>query len=162
MKHDDHTRRSFLTRASAGGAAVAAVGGCAALASAADDAKGRRVIGGSPLAAFSRAVAFDRLVFVSGVVGNKPGTLEMASPEFEAQCRQALENLKDSVEAAGSTMDRVLKCTCFLVDAGDFAAFNKVYRGYFPSDPPARSTVAVRAIVIPGAKLEIDCVTCLE
>jgi len=85
----------------------------------------------------------------------------LASPEFEGQCKQALDNLKSSVEAAGSSMDKVLKCTCFLTEAADFDAMNRVYRTYFPNDPPARSTVAVKELVLAGAKFEIDCVTSL-
>ena len=69
-----------------------------------------------------------------------------------------MENLKASVEAAGSSMDRVLKCSAFLTEQTDFATFNKIYVQYFPKDPPARSTVIVKALVVADAKLEIDCV----
>lgn len=120
---------------------------------------GRQITPGSPYPTFSRAVRLDRLVFVAGVLGQKPGTRELVSAEFEAQSRQALENLKASVDAAGSTLDQVLKCTVYLTDAGDFAAFNKLYVQYFPKDPPARSSVVVKELVVSGAKLEIDCVT---
>lgn len=130
------------------------------MASAAQSAGRRRVVGGSSNPVFSRAVAFGQLVYVSGVVGRKPGAHGTITEGFEAQCRQALENLKTSVEAAGSSMADVLKCTCFLTAVSDFAAFNKVYKTFFPSDPPARSTVVVKDTVVPGAKLEIDCVAC--
>lgn len=153
------TRREFINSVTVGTALAAGVGASAAWAG--DDAPARRVVGGSPYPTFSRAVAFGRLVFVAGVVGQKPGTRELASGEFEPQCRQTLENLKASVEAAGSSLDRVLKCTCFLTEAADFATMNKVYVEFFPKDPPARSTVVVKELVVPGAKLEIDCVTCL-
>ena len=161
MKTKCETRRAFLGGASVAGAAMAVAGGAVTEASAAEAGKGRRVIGGSPYATFSRAVAFDRVVFVAGVVGQKSGTGKLVSTEFEPQCRQALENLKGSVEAAGSSMGEVLQCTCFLTDMVDFATFNEVYKSYFPSNPPARSTVVVKELVVPGAKLEIDCVTCL-
>jgi 2-iminobutanoate/2-iminopropanoate deaminase len=120
---------------------------------------GRQIIPGSPYPTFSRAVRLDRLVFVAGVLGQKPGTRDLVSADFEPQCRQALENLKASVEAAGSSLDRVLKCTVFLTDVGDFAIFNKVYAEHFPHDPPARSTVVAKELVVAGAKLEVDCVT---
>ncbi len=123
---------------------------------------GRQVIPGSPYPTFSRAVRLDRLVFVAGVVGQKPGTREMVGGDFEAEARQALENLKASVEAAGSVMANVLKCTVYITDAADFATFNKVYTGYFPADPPARSSVVVKELVVPGARLEIDCVTFVD
>jgi 2-iminobutanoate/2-iminopropanoate deaminase len=54
-----------------------------------------------------------------------------------------------------------MKCTCFLTDVNDFATFNKVFRGYFPANPPARSTVVVKELVLAGAKIEIDCVAVL-
>ena len=162
MNTNGESRRAFLGRASVAGAALAVAGGAAGRASAADSPKGRRIIGGSPYPTFSRAVAFEGVVFVAGVVGQAPGARELVSPGFEPQCRQALENLKASVEAAGSSMDQVLKCSCFLTDAADFATFNKVYSTYFPSNPPARSTVVVKELVVPGARIEIDCVTCLQ
>lgn len=123
---------------------------------------GKRIVPGSPYPAFSRAVGLDRLVWVSGVLGQVPGTRELASPEFEGQARQALENLKASVEAAGSSMDRVLKCTAFLTEQDDFSTFNEVYMKFFPGDPPARSTVIVKALVAPGAKIEIDCLAYVD
>lgn len=123
--------------------------------------KARRVIGPSPSPAFSRAVVFDNLVHVAGVLGTKAGLRELASPDFEGQCRQGLENLKASVELAGAKMENVLKCGCFLTDAADFDAMNKVYREFFPQDPPARSTVVVKELVVPGAKFEIDCIAAL-
>ena len=58
-------------------------------------------------------------------------------------------------------MSNVLKCTGFLVESADFGTYNELYRNFFPSDPPARSTVVVKELVVPGAKLEIDCVACL-
>jgi reactive intermediate/imine deaminase len=158
MNHE--SRRTFLGKVSIGAPVAAALGGTAGIASATQSAGRRRVVGGSSNPAFSRAVAFGQLVYVSGVVGRKPGARGTITEGFEAQCRQALENLKTSVEAAGSSMADVLKCTCFLTEVSDFATFNKVYKTFFPSDPPARSTVVVKATVVPGAKLEIDCVAC--
>ena len=107
---------------------------------------------------YSRAMVYAGVAHVAGVLGVKPGTRDLASADFEGQCRQALENLKASVEAAGSRADRVLKCTCFLTEAGDFAAMNRIYATFFPRNPPARSTVIVKALVLDGAKIEIDCV----
>lgn len=161
MEHS--SRRDFV--ASAGAAVL--IGGAAMTSSAQPSAmpaagKGKQVIPGSPYATFSRAVRLDKLVFVAGVVGQKPGTQELVAGGFEAEVRQALENLKASVEASGSRMSNVLKCTVFIKDADDFAVFNKVYVTFFPKDPPARSSVVVKDLVVPAARLEIDCVTCLD
>ncbi len=164
------SRRQFIRQVGAttvlGGAALAGAAPAAAGPQAAQEKapvrSGRQVIAGSPYPTFSRAVRLDRLVFVAGVVGQKPGTRDLVSAEFEPQCRQALENLKASVEAAGSTLDKVLKCTVYITEAADFPAFNKLYVEYFPKDPPARSSVVVKELVVPGAKLEVDCVTCVD
>ena len=157
----EQPRRTFLAKVTVAGSAAVLGGAAAATAGERSERGGRRVVGGSPNPAFSRAVIFDRLVYVSGVVGTKPGTGEPVGTTFALQCRQAMENLKASVEAAGSRMADILKCTCFLSEAADFATFNTIYTGYFPSGPPARSTVVVKELVVPGAKLEIDCVACL-
>jgi reactive intermediate/imine deaminase len=153
---NNHSRRTFL-RALSGAPAAAGVLGVAGLAAAEDKKPGKRIVPGSVSPNYSKAVAADRLVFVSGVLGIKPGAREVVSPDFEAQCRQTLENLKASVEASGATLAQVVKCTCFLTDAADFATFNRVYVTFFPSDPPARSTVVVKELVAPGAKVEVDC-----
>ncbi len=152
-------RRAFLQNIAVA-APVAAVAG-ASTATAKDSAGKRTAVSGSPGAPFSRAVILDRLVYVAGVVGRKPGSRELASSDFTPQCRQAMENLKASVEASGSTMAKVLKCGCFLTDVADFPAMNELFRTFFPNEPPARSTVVVKALVVPGAKIEIDCVTAL-
>ncbi|QDV91899.1 Putative reactive intermediate deaminase TdcF [Phycisphaerae bacterium RAS2] len=119
----------------------------------------RRVVPGSPSKAYSRAMQSGRFVFVAGCVGTyqKDGKSAMDA-DFESQARRTLENLKASVEAAGSSLDKVLKCTCFLKKYEDFAKFNEVYMTIFPEPRPARSTVVVLDFVVPGALLEVDCV----
>lgn len=117
-----------------------------------------RYIEGSPYPTFSRAVVFGGVAHIAGVVGQRPGTRDIVSDDFEPQARQTLENLKASIEAAGSSMDRVLKCTVFLTDAADFTTFNRVYLEFFTTTKPARSTVVVKELVVPGAKLEVDAV----
>jgi len=151
-------RRGFLLGLPTGIVAASSISSAQA-----DSGRGKRmVLGKSPYPTFSRAVAYGGIVYVAGVVGQKPGTRDLASADFEGQCKQAMENLKASVEAAGSRMPSVLKCGVFLTDYEDFPRFNEIYVTYFPDDPPARSTVVVKELVVPGAKLEIDCVTCLE
>lgn len=161
------SRRSFLGQAAAAAPGVAALSAATALgAQPAPPAHAgrpspstRRCIPGGPNSPFSRAVLHGDVAHVSGVLGTRPGTWELVSAEFEPQCRQVLENLKASVEAAGSTMARVLRCTVFLTRADDFKKMNEIYMQYFPSDRPARSTVVVKELVVPGATIEIDCVT---
>jgi len=157
----NESRRWFLGRLTVAAPAAAVVGMAANEATASGGKAGRRIVAGSPYPTFSRAVVLNEVAYVSGVVGQKPGTRELVSADFESQCQQAMENLKASVEAAGASMANVLKCTCFLTDASDFGTFNKVYVTYFPSEPPARSTVIVKALVVEGAKLEIDCVAAI-
>ena len=93
------------------------------------------------------------------------GVVERAVQTIEGQIRVmklALEwRLKRKVEAAGSSMDRVLKCTCFLTDAGDFKTMNALFGEFFPEQPPARSTVVIKALVVEGARVEIDCIAAL-
>lgn len=154
----DRSRREFLTKAAMAAPAAVALGAAANVAGA-PTMSGRRVVPGPPTAPFSRAVANGDLAFVAGVVGRKEDSADLASNEFEPQCRQAFANLRASVESTGSTMAQVLKCTCFLTDAADFATMNKVWREFFPTQPPARSTVVVKELVVAGAKIEVDCVT---
>ena len=157
---NDESRRGFLTKAAIAGPA-AVVLGATSTAAAAPTIPGRRVVPGAPAAPFSRAVILGDVAFVAGVVGRTENSSDLTSPEFEPQCRQAFINLRASVEAAGSTMQEVLKCTCFLTDVADFPAMNIIWRQFFVSGPPARSTVVVKQLVVPGARIEIDCVAAL-
>jgi 2-iminobutanoate/2-iminopropanoate deaminase len=106
---------------------------------------------------FSSAVRVGDLLFLSGQIGNVPGTRKLAEGGITGQTRQALENIKAVLAFAGSSLDRAVKCTVFLADIQDFAAMNVVYATYFPKDPPARSTVAAKGLV-GGARVEIECI----
>ncbi|NIP81782.1 MAG: RidA family protein, partial [Gemmatimonadetes bacterium] len=88
---------------------------------------------------FSPAVRTGDLIFLSGSVGNRPGTRELVPGGVGAETRQALENLRSVLEAAGAGLDDVVKCTVFLADMGDYAAMNEVYAEVFGDPPPARS-----------------------
>jgi 2-iminobutanoate/2-iminopropanoate deaminase len=109
-----------------------------------------------PGGVLSPAVRVGNLLFLSGVMGTKPGG-GLADGGIEGQTRQALENVKSALALAGAKMEDVAKCTVFLTDAANFQAMNTVYREFFPTDPPARSTVAVAALVVPNALIEIEC-----
>ena len=106
---------------------------------------------------FSAAVRVGDLLFLSGQIGNVPGTRQLADTGIAGQTRQTFENIKTVLAAAGSSLDRVVKCTVFLVDMRDYAAMNGVYAEYFPKDPPARSTVAGSGLAL-GARVEIECI----
>ena len=156
---NQQARRTFLGQAVLATPAVVLLGHAVAEADT-ESSHARRVVPGRPGAAFSKAVIVDRLVHVSGMLGRKPGSRDLASV-FESQCRQSLENLKEAVVAAGSSLTNVLKCTCFLTDRADFSTFNRIFKEFFPTNPPARSTVVVKELVADGAKMEIDCVAVL-
>jgi 2-iminobutanoate/2-iminopropanoate deaminase len=105
---------------------------------------------------FSMAVRVGNMLYLSGQIGNKPGTRELADTGIAGQTRRALENIKTVLASAGSSLDRAVKCTVFLADIRDYAAMNAVYATFFPKDPPARSTVAGSGLAL-GARVEIEC-----
>jgi 2-iminobutanoate/2-iminopropanoate deaminase len=92
---------------------------------------------------YSQAVRYGDLLFVSGMLGMDPKTGEFAGPDIEAQAIRVLENLRAVIEAAGMSLQSVLKSTVFLKDMNDFAKFNEIYGRYFKDAPPARETVQV-------------------
>ena len=106
---------------------------------------------------YSQAVGFDSLIFSSGQIGIDPNTAELVPGGVEAQTRQALVNLTHVLAAAGVRLKDVVKTTVFLAAIEDFAAMNAVYAEFLDSDPPARSTVAVRSLP-KGALVEIEAV----
>lgn len=98
------------------------------------------------LGPYSAAVIADNLLFCSGQTGIDPSTGELVSPELEAQTRQVLTNLKHVLEAAGSSLNQVVKTTVFLRDMNDFQKMNGIYAEYFSGNLPARSTIAVAGL----------------
>src|SRR5437667_9233469 len=91
---------------------------------------------------FSAAVRVGNVLYLSGALGSLPGTRQLVDTGIVKQTQQTLENIKTILTAAGSSLDRVFKCTVFLTNIADFAKMNEVYSTYFPKDPPARSTGA--------------------
>jgi 2-iminobutanoate/2-iminopropanoate deaminase len=92
---------------------------------------------------YSQAVRVGNLVFTAGQPGIDPATGQVAGPTFEAQARQAFANLSALLEDAGSSLQRVVKVTCFLADPAAFATLNEVFAEFFPNSPPVRSTPVV-------------------
>ncbi|MEP6493556.1 MAG: RidA family protein [bacterium] len=98
------------------------------------------------------------VLYTSGQLGT---SRDAPDSTIQTQTKKSLENVKAVVEAGGSTMANVLKCTVFLVDQKDFAGMNSVYSTFFPKEPPARSTVIVAALVSAAAKVEIECIAAI-
>jgi len=108
-------------------------------------------------APYSQAVAAAGLVYVSGQLGLKPGAKEMVPGGITEQTEQVMTNLKAILEAAGSSLDQLVKTTVYLQHLEDFAAMNEVYAGYVGDQPPARATIEV-AKLPSGALVEIEAV----
>lgn len=92
---------------------------------------------------YSQAVRANGFIFISGQIPIDPVTDELLCGDIGQQTTRVLDNLKAILEAAGSSLDRVVKVSVFLKDMGEFAAMNAVYAKYFPTNPPARATVQV-------------------
>jgi 2-iminobutanoate/2-iminopropanoate deaminase len=106
---------------------------------------------------YSQAITSGDWIFVSGQISLDPATGGMANGGIQAETHRVLQNLAAILEASGSSLDRVLKTTVFLIDLAEFSAMNDVYRDYFSDPAPARSTVQVAALPR-GARIEIEAV----
>ncbi len=111
--------------------------------------------------AYSQGIIANGFVFTAGQIPLIPGTTNLREGGIQAQTRQVLENITGVVEAAGSGMEKVVKTTVFLADINDFAEFNAVYSTFFPTDPPARTTVQAGGLPA-GALIEVEAVALLE
>ena len=109
---------------------------------------------------YSQAVRANGFVFLSGQIPLDPKTQQIVEGDAAVQTERVMENLKGVVEAAGSSLHRVVKTTVFLGDMNDFAAMNEVYSRYFTANAPARSTVEV-ARLPKNVRVEIDLIALL-
>ncbi|MFQ5915134.1 MAG: RidA family protein [Nitrospinota bacterium] len=103
----------------------------------------------------SLGMAFGDLLFCSGQFGLDPETGKLVEGGISAETKQACENLKRIVEAARSSLDKALKVTIFMADVAELMEMNKVFNEYFPSEPPARTTTAVKEHV-QHARVQIE------
>jgi 2-iminobutanoate/2-iminopropanoate deaminase len=109
------------------------------------------------IGAYSQAIRANGFIFLSGQLGLDPHSGALAGNSAAEQARQALNNISAILDAAGSGMDRVVKCTVLLDSIGDFAEVNAVYAGFFPKDPPARAAYAAGKLPL-GALVEIEAI----
>lgn len=109
---------------------------------------------------FSSAVRVDNTLYLSGNLGNLPGTVELAEGGIQGETRQTMDNIKTVLEQFGSSMNEVVKCTVFLADMSEWGAMNEVYKTYF-DNPPARSALGASGLAL-GARVEIECIAVLQ
>jgi reactive intermediate/imine deaminase len=105
---------------------------------------------------FSSAVRVDDMLYLSGAIGVIPGTLDLAAGGIQGETRQTMDNIRQTLETFGSSLDRVVKCTVFLADMSEWGAMNEVYRTYF-ENPPARSALGASGLAL-DARVEIECI----
>lgn len=112
---------------------------------------------------YSQAIkaAAGKMIFTAGQIPLDPATGRLIEGDISMQTRRVLENVKAILAASGATLANVVKTTVFMIDLGEFAAMNEVYGEFFPANPPARSTVEVKALPR-GARVEIETMAVLE
>lgn len=110
---------------------------------------------------YSQAIRTDTMIYTAGQIGLDPLTGELVAATVEEQTRQVLTNLRNVLEAAGSSLEHVVKTTVFLKDMNDFSKMNPIYAEFFGENRPARSTVAVAGLP-KGGLVEIEAVALIS
>ena len=113
-----------------------------------------------PGAVFSPAVRVGNILFLSGQIGTDTAS-KLVAGGIQLEARQALNNIRTTVEKYGSSMDKVVKCTVFLADIRDYNDFNEIYASYFHAHKPARSAMAASGLAL-GARVEIECIAVVD
>lgn len=106
---------------------------------------------------FSEAVSVGDLVFLSGQIGNRPGTLDLAEGGIEGETRQMMANIGATLGRIGLDFSNIVKCTVMLENMADWPAFNDIYRSYFTAPYPARSAFGTDGLAL-GARVEMECI----
>lgn len=106
---------------------------------------------------FSESVRVENLLFLSGQIGVKPGTLELAKGGIGAEARQTMENIRATLERHELGLEDLVKCTVMLADISEWPAFNEVYRTFFEERYPARSAFATSGLAL-DARVEVECI----
>ena len=106
---------------------------------------------------FAEAVRVGDVVYLSGQVGNAPGTLKLVPGGIREESRQAMENIRVTLETHGLAMSDLVKCTVMLADIGEWSTFNDVYTTYFVNRHPARSAFGANGLAL-GARVEVECI----
>lgn len=106
---------------------------------------------------FSEAVLVNNLLFLSGQIGEVPGTGKLVAGGMKAEAKQTMDNIKGALERMGYSMDDIIKCTVMIDDISLWGEFNKVYVTYFKKPYPARSAFGANGLAI-GAALEVECI----
>ncbi|MGB7759151.1 MAG: Rid family detoxifying hydrolase [Bryobacteraceae bacterium] len=112
----------------------------------------------APRGPYSPAVRAGDTIYVSGQVPIDPVTGEIVSGDVQVETRQVLTNIRNILGGCGASLADVVRCAVYLTDAADFKAMNEVYAEFFGEAKPARTTVVVAALPLPGAKVEIDAI----
>jgi reactive intermediate/imine deaminase len=106
---------------------------------------------------FSEGVRVGNTLYLSGQLGIVPGTMKLAAGGIAEETRQAMQNIKTSLEANGYALTNLVKCTAMLADMSEWGAFNDVYKTFFPVHYPARSAFGTSGLAL-GARVEIECI----
>jgi len=106
---------------------------------------------------FSEAVRHGGTLYLSGQIGVVPGSLNVVPGGIKEEARQTMHNIKTSLEAHGSGMENIVKCTVMLADMADWPTFNEIYKTFFTGNFPARSAFGANGLAL-GARVEVECI----
>jgi 2-iminobutanoate/2-iminopropanoate deaminase len=110
---------------------------------------------------FSEAVRVEDTLYLSGQLGNTPGTHKLIDGGISTETRQTLENISATLERHGSSLEQLVKCTIYLADINEWPQMNEVYKTFFTEHYPARSAVAGSGLAL-GARVEMECIAALN